>query len=124
MTEVMEVYKCDICGNVVEMVHNGVGELVCCGKPMVLKEEKSGGEGKEKHLPVIEQREGKTIVSVGEIEHPMEENHYIEWIELIANGKVFRKQLSSGDKPIAEFCVVGEKARVYCNVHGLWVKLS
>jgi len=130
MTEQNQIYKCEICGNIVEVLHAGVGELVCCGQPMKLMEEKTQEEGQEKHLPVIEELpadvcQGKDgiKIKVGETEHPMDENHYIEWIEIIAaDGKRGKKYLGPGDKPEAEFYtrkkVVG--ARAYCNVHGLW----
>ena len=111
-----------VCGNIVEVLHAGRGQLVCCGQPMKLMEAKKSEEGKEKHLPVIEQGEGKVVVKVGSVAHPMEEQHYIEWIELITDGTVYRKQLKPGDEPRAEFSVEAEKlsARAYCNVHGLW----
>lgn len=122
MTEVMQVYKCEVCGNIVEVLHSGRGQLVCCGRPMRLMEVKKAEEGKEKHLPVIEKSGDIFVVKVGSVPHPMEEKHYIEWIELIADGAVYRKHLKPGDKPVAEFCVKAEKvsAREYCNIHGLW----
>lgn len=123
MTKRLQVYKCDICGNIVEVLHEGVGELVCCGQPMKLFEEKTEEqEGKEKHLPVIEKTEKGFLVKVGSIQHPMEEKHYIEWIEVIANGKVYRQFLKPGDIPEATFDTEAENitVREYCNVHGLW----
>ncbi|MBN2067202.1 MAG: desulfoferrodoxin [Candidatus Diapherotrites archaeon] len=122
MTEKMQVYKCSICGNVVEVLHAGVGQLVCCGQPMQLMEEKAEDEGKEKHVPVIEKTGGGIKVKVGSVPHPMEEAHYIEWVELIADGVLHRKELKPGQKPEALFDVKAEQAsaRVYCNVHGLW----
>ncbi|MDK2795767.1 MAG: hypothetical protein PWQ22_1661 [Archaeoglobaceae archaeon] len=122
MTEMLQVYKCEVCGNIVEVIHAGKGQLVCCGKPMKLLEVKKVEEGKEKHLPVIERSADKIVVKVGSVLHPMEEKHYIEWIEVIADGNVYRKHLKPGDKPIAEFCLKAEKvsAREYCNIHGLW----
>ncbi|MCK4234273.1 desulfoferrodoxin [candidate division WOR-3 bacterium] len=123
MTKRLQVYKCDICGNIVEVLHEGVGELVCCGQPMKLFEEKTEEqEGKEKHLPVIEKTEKGFLVKVGSIQHPMEEKHYIEWIEVIANGKVYRQFLKPGDIPEATFDTEAENItiREYCNVHGLW----
>jgi len=122
MTEKLQVYKCNICGNIVAVVHAGVGELVCCGQPMQLMEEKTKDVGMEKHVPVIEKTKTGFKVKVGAVPHPMEEKHFIEWIELSAGGIVFRKFLKPGDKPEAEFCVKAEKAwgRIYCNVHGLW----
>ncbi len=120
MTEVLQVYKCMVCGNIVEVLHAGKGQLVCCGKPMVLMEAKKEGTGKEKHVPVVEYSGGKTIVKVGEVEHPMEEEHYIEWIEAVSEDGVCRKQLNPGDEPKAEFEGKFDKVRIYCNVHGLW----
>ncbi len=122
MTEMLQIYKCEICGNIVEVLHSGVGQLVCCNQPMKLLEEKTEEEGREKHLPVIEKGEEGIKVKVGSVKHPMEENHYIEWIEVIADGKVYRKFLKPGNEPEAEFKISAEKAeaREYCNVHGLW----
>jgi len=121
MTKQLEVYKCNLCGNIVEVLHPGVGKLVCCGQPMELLEEKTEDVGREKHVPVIEETEKGIRVKVGSVPHPMEEKHYIEWIEVIANGKVYRKFLKPGEKPEAEFSVSGKVvAREYCNIHGLW----
>ena len=122
MTEKLQVYRCEVCGNIVEVLHSGVGELVCCGQPMTLLEEKAKDVGLEKHVPVIEKTEAGIKVKVGSILHPMEEKHYIEWIELIADDQVYRAFLEPGDKPEAEFRVEAEKlsAREYCSVHGLW----
>ncbi len=122
MTKRLEVYKCNVCGNIVEVQHEGVGQLVCCGEPMELLKAKTEDVGKEKHVPVIEQKEGKILVKVGSVPHPMEESHYIEWIQLIADGKAYRKFLNPGEKPEAEFVISARRiqAREYCNVHGLW----
>lgn len=122
MTEMQQVYKCNICGNVVEMLHTGKGTLVCCGQPMELMTPKTADMGREKHLPVIEQTADGILVKVGSIAHPMEEKHSIEWIELIADGHVYRQHLQPGQAPEAKFCVGGEQlqARSYCNLHGLW----
>lgn len=116
------VYKCNVCGNMVEMIKVGGGELVCCEKPMELLESKSSDEGSEKHVPVIEKTVAGFKVKVGSIAHPMEEAHYIEWIELIADGKIYRSELKSGDVPEVEFSIMAENisARAYCNIHGLW----
>ena len=118
------IYKCTICGNVVEAIEPNVGELVCCGKPMDLQKEKTEEQGTEKHLPIITIKENKITVKIGSIEHPMEKEHYIELIELLQNGKViFSKRLYPGEKPIAEFILEnteGITAREYCNIHGLW----
>jgi superoxide reductase len=117
-----KIYKCNICGNIVELLHVGGGELVCCGKPMELLLEKTHDEGMEKHVPVIEQTENGISIKVGSVLHPMEENHYIEWIEITFDGKVEKKYLHSGEKPEAQFNVKPENVivRCYCNVHGLW----
>jgi superoxide reductase len=122
MTKLKQIYKCNVCGNIVEVLHTGVGELVCCGEAMQLMEEKREDVGQEKHLPVIEKMENKVKVKVGSIPHPMEEKHYIEWIELEAKGKAYRQFLKPGDTPEAMFDVKPEKitVREYCNLHGLW----
>jgi len=122
MTKILEVYKCNVCGNIVEVLHAGGGQLVCCGQPMQLMEEKTEDVGREKHVPVVERTNGSIKVKVGSMPHPMEEKHYIEWIEVVADGNICRKFLKPGDKPEAEFSIVVEKvtAREYCNIHGLW----
>ena len=122
MTALLQVYKCEMCGNMVEVVHASVGQLVCCGKPMTLMEEGVTDAALEKHVPVLEKTGDGYKVSVGSVLHPMEEKHYIEWIELIADGVAYRKFLKPGDKPVAEFCIKADKvvAREYCNLHGLW----
>jgi superoxide reductase len=122
MTKQKGIYKCEVCGNIVEVLHTGAGALVCCGKEMRLFNENTSDGAKEKHVPVIEKTANGYIVKVGSVAHPMEEKHYIEWIELIADGISHRKFLKPGDKPEAEFCVKAEKveAREYCNLHGLW----
>ena len=122
MTELRQIYKCNVCGNIVEVLHTGVGKLVCCGQPMELQKEKTEDDGREKHVPVIEKTESGVKVKVGSVPHPMEEKHYIEWIEVIVNGKSCRKFLKPGDKPEAEFMIKADsiEAREYCNVHGLW----
>lgn len=122
MTKLNEVYKCNVCGNIVEVLHTGVGQLVCCGQPMELLKEKAKDLGLEKHVPVIEKTGSGVKVKVGSVPHPMEEKHFIEWIEVLADGRVYRKFLKPGDKPEAEFQVKAGKitAREHCNVHGLW----
>jgi len=122
MTKLRQIYKCNVCGNIVEMLHAGDGELVCCDEPMELLKEKTEDIGKEKHVPVIEKTETGIMVKVGSVPHPMEKEHYIEWIEIIADEKLYRKFLKPGDKPEAEFCIKANKieARAYCNIHGLW----
>ena len=122
MAKKLQVYKCNICGNIVEVLHGGDGELVCCGEPMELLDEKTADAAKEKHVPVIEKIDGGYKVKVGSVPHPMEEKHYIEWIELLADGKAYRQFLKPGIPPEAVFNVEADtvSAREYCNVHGLW----
>ena len=122
MTKQKQIYRCNICGNIVEVLHPGVGQLVCCGQPMELLEEKTKDVGQEKHVPVIEKTEAGVKVKVGSIPHPMEEKHFLGWIEIIINDKTYRKFLRPGDKPEAEFKteIKEIEARAYCNIHGLW----
>jgi len=124
MTERLQVYKCEVCGNIVEMLHEGAGELVCCGQPMKLMAENTVDAAREKHVPVVEKSASGLKVKVGGVPHPMEQKHYIEWIEIIADGKAYRRFLKPGDNPEAEFTISAERvtAREYCNVHGLWRK--
>jgi len=122
MTQLKQVYKCEICGNIVEIVHASGGTLVCCGQSMTLQVENTTDAAKEKHVPVVEKVEGGVLVKVGTIEHPMWETHYIEWIEVQTANKIYRKYLNPGDKPQALFLVEEEVlcVREYCNIHGLW----
>lgn len=122
MAKKLEIYKCTVCGNIVEVLHGGVGELVCCGQPMENLVAKTADEGKEKHVPVIEKVDGGYKVKVGSVPHPMEEKHYIEWIEILADGKAYRQFLEAGMAPEAVFSVEADSvsAREHCNVHGLW----
>lgn len=122
MAAKLEIYKCMACGNIVEVVHGGDGQLVCCGQPMKKMVENTVDAAKEKHVPVIEKIEGGFKVKVGAVAHPMEEKHYIEWIELLADGRSYRQFLSPGQAPEAVFSVKADKvaAREYCNLHGLW----
>ncbi len=122
MAEKLQVYKCELCGNIVDVLHAGGGELVCCGQPMKLFVENTVDAAKEKHVPVIEKTANGYKVKVGSVAHPMEEKHYIEWVELIAGDQVYRQFLYPGQTPEAEFCVKADKvvAREYCNLHGLW----
>lgn len=122
MAERLEVYKCELCGNIIEVLHGGAGELVCCGQPMVHLVENTVDAAKEKHVPVIEKVAGGVKVKVGSVPHPMEEKHYIEWIELLVNGKAERQFLKPGQAPEAVFKVEQKNvtAREYCNLHGLW----
>jgi len=121
-TKLNGIYKCEICGNIVEVLHTGEGDLVCCGQNMTLLDEKTADSTTEKHVPLIEKTSSGYKVTVGSTLHPMEEKHYIEWIELIADGKSYRKFLKPGDQPVAEFCIQASKvsAREYCNIHSLW----
>ena len=122
MTQRLQIYRCEACGNIIEVLHAAAGELVCCGAPMNLMTEKTEDQGNEKHVPVIEKTDEGIRVKVGEVTHPMENEHYIEWIEVIVNGKICRKFLSPGDAPEAEFSVDGDEvyAREHCTIHGLW----
>jgi len=118
----MGIYKCELCGNIVEVLHEGEGDLVCCNQQMKLFRENTVDASEEKHVPVITRTAGGFKVNVGRVPHPMEDKHYIEWIELMANGKAYRQFLNSGQAPEAEFCIdaTNVTAREYCNVHGLW----
>lgn len=117
-----QIYKCEICGNIVEVLHPGQGTLVCCGQPMKLIVENTVDAAREKHVPVIEKVANGYKVSVGSVLHPMIDTHYIEWIELIADGRSYRQFFKPGDTPVAYFEVAAEQvsAREYCNLHGLW----
>lgn len=122
MTERLQVYKCELCGNIVEVLHQGDGKLICCGEEMKNFAENTVDAAKEKHVPVIECTAEGIKVTVGSVEHPMTPDHYIEWIELIADGKVYRQFLNPGEKPEAIFKLDAKEvyARGYCNLHGLW----
>jgi len=122
MAKRRQVYKCDACGNIVEVLEGGDGALVCCGEDMKLFEESSTDEGKEKHVPVVEKIDGGVRVKVGDVAHPMEEKHYIEWIEVVAGANCYFQFLNPGDTPEAVFKTdaTDVTARAYCNLHGLW----
>jgi superoxide reductase len=123
MTKVREIYKCNVCGNIVEVLHAGVGELVCCGEPMEQMKAKTEDSSVEKHVPYIEKTDDGILVKVGQNQdHPMEEKHFIEWIQVIADGEAYRKFLKPGDKPEAKFYIKADdiEAREFCNIHGLW----
>ena len=122
MAEKLQIYKCAQCGNIVEVLHGGGGQLVCCGGPMDLLEEKTADAATEKHVPVIEKIDGGYKVKVGSVPHPMLDEHFIEWIELLADGKAYRQFLEPGAEPEAVFNVEAGSvsAREHCNVHGLW----
>ena len=121
--ELKQIYKCEVCGNIIEVIFVGGGALVCCGQDMTLLKEQTADKTTEKHVPAIEVTDIGVKVKVGaNATHPMDEKHYIEWIQIIADGIAYGKFLKPGDKPEAEFCVKAEKieARELCNVHGLW----
>jgi len=122
MAQQHEIYKCDLCGNIIDVLHGGGGELVCCGETMKVMTENTVDAAKEKHVPVVEKTANGFKVTVGSTLHPMEAKHYIEWVEIIADGKSYRQFLNPGQEPVAEFCVQAEQvtAREYCNLHGLW----
>jgi superoxide reductase len=126
MAKLNGIYKCNICGNIVSVLEAHQGTLVCCGQPMELLEAHTKEqEGKEKHVPIIEADKGRVVVKVGSVPHPMEDSHYIELIQLMKDDNVvIGKRLKPGDEPKAEFCLAeteGLKARILCNIHGLWI---
>ena len=118
----LQAYKCGKCGNIVEVYHVGGGTLVCCNEPMNLLEENTTDAAQEKHVPVVEKTGEGWKVSVGSVAHPMLDEHYIEWIELIHGDKTSVVFLKPGDPPVASFKVDADNvtARAYCNLHGLW----
>lgn len=122
MTQIQNVYKCPICGNIVEVLHAGEGELVCCGRAMMILNENTTDAATEKHVPVVTKTDTGIRVIVGDVLHPMTDDHYIEWIEVIADGVSYKKFLNPGDKPEAEFCIDAQNVTVreYCNLHGMW----
>ncbi|TDT60951.1 desulfoferrodoxin [Fonticella tunisiensis] len=124
MIEVKQVYKCEGCGVIVEVLHGGDATLICCEKPMAVLDENSTDAATEKHVPVIERVDGGVLVKVGSVEHPMQDTHYIEWIELHAGSRIYRQHLKPGEKPEAFFKLQDNEeiqyAREYCNLHGLW----
>lgn len=126
MTIRMEIYKCGICGNIVEVNHAGAGELMCCGKKMILLEASGDDKGKEKHIPVLLESGDNYVIQIGEIEHPMSAEHHIEWIEVATNEEILKKYTAIGERPVFE---IGKRhtiktVRSYCNIHGLWKKLN
>lgn len=122
MAKNLEIYKCESCGNIIEILHSGPGELVCCGSPMQLQVENTVDASREKHLPVLEKANGSVTVKVGSVPHPMEEQHYIEWIEVVADGTVYRQALKPGNAPQATFPITAGSitVREYCSLHGQW----
>lgn len=125
MAQKSQIYKCKICGNIVEVLDTGGGTLICCGQNMELQQEKTQDEGNEKHVPIIERNEEGVIVKIGSEPHPMEPEHYIEWVEISTDKGESKKFLKPDSKPEALFPVKVEniKARIYCNIHGLWKSL-
>lgn len=127
MAKRLEIYKCEVCGNIVEMLHGGMGQMICCNQPMKQYKENTVDAAKEKHVPVFERTETGLKVKVGSVPHPMEEKHYIEWIELISNdGKAYRQFLKPGEAPETIFNVRQGNLtiREYCNIHGLWKNME
>ena len=122
MTQKHQIYKCNVCGNIIEVLHEGADALVCCGQPMQLMIENTVDATKEKHVPVIERNQEGVTIKVGSEQHPMESEHYIEWIEISTEKGESKKFLNPGKEPEAKFPVKAEniKARAYCNIHGLW----
>jgi len=122
MTTRLEVYKCNVCGNIVEVMHASGGTLTCCNQPMQLFKENTVDAAVEKHVPVVERTNNGYTVKVGEVAHPMEEKHFIEWVEIVAGDKVYKKFLKPGEAPEAFFELEEDNvvAREYCTLHGLW----
>ena len=126
MTKRGEIYRCEVCGNIIEVINEAKGELVCCGKPMKLLEEKTADSSTEKHAPFVKKEGDIYIIKIGEnTNHPMEKSQKIQWIEIITQEGVMRRYLDAGDEPQAEFKILEEEniiaAREYCNIHGLWL---
>ena len=117
-----EVYRCLVCGNIVEVLHAGPGELVCCGQPMKLQVANTVDASYEKHVPVVETVPGGFRVKVGSAAHPMIPEHYIEWLDLVTVEGNCRRFLNPGEIPEVEFKSKAEtaSARAYCNLHGFW----
>lgn len=122
MTQRNEIYKCMRCGNIVEVLHASAGELTCCGEAMRLLHENTTDAALEKHIPVLTQHPTGVDAVVGSVLHPMEDKHFIEWIEVLADGRVYRQFLNPGEAPAAVFCITAQDivAREFCNLHGLW----
>lgn len=122
MAQRYDIFKCEVCGHIIEVLHQGAGELVCCNQPMKHMVENTVDAAKEKHVPVVEKTADGCLVKVGSVAHPMEDKHYIEWVQIIADGAAYRVFLKPGDKPEASFATKARNisAREYCNIHGLW----
>lgn len=123
MTNSKEIYKCEICGNIIEVLHSGQGELICCNQPMKLQAPNTKDAAIEKHVPQIQELSEGVLIQIGEQEHPMTEEHFIEWIEIQTVNRSHKTFLESGQKPEAIFAIAKNKitkVRAYCNLHGLW----
>ena len=122
MAKQSEIYVCKLCGNTVEVLDGGSGSLVCCGQPMTLQKENTVDASKEKHIPVVTIAEGQVSIQVGSVIHPMEEKHYIMWIEMTEGSQAKRQYFQPGEEPKATFCTYGGpiSVRAFCNIHGLW----
>jgi len=123
MTRLRELYRCEICGNIVEVVNEGATALVCCGEPMIKLEAKTEDQGQEKHVPVVEETDSNIKVKVGSIEHPMEDKHYIKFIEILLKDRIIRKELKPGQAPEVKYCATKSdviEVREFCSIHGLW----
>jgi len=123
MTQLRELYRCEVCGNIVEVVNEGATSLVCCGEPMIKLEAKTEDQGREKHVPVVEEADSGIKVKVGSIEHPMEDGHYIKFIEILLKDRIIRKELKPGQAPEVKYCATKSdviEVREFCSIHGLW----
>jgi len=123
MTQLRELYRCEVCGNIVEVVNEGATSLVCCSEPMIKLEAKTEDQGREKHVPVVEETDSSIKVKVGSIEHPMEDKHYIKFIEILLKDRIIRKELKPGQAPEAKYCATKSdviEVREFCSIHGLW----
>ena len=123
MTQLRELYRCEVCGNIVEVVNEGATSLVCCGEPMIKLEAKTEDQGREKHVPVVEETDSSIKVKVGSIEHPMEDKHYIKFIEILLKDRIIRKELKPGQAPEVKYCATKSdviEVREFCSIHGLW----
>jgi len=123
MTKLRELYRCEVCGNIVEVVNEGATALVCCGEPMTKLEAKTEEEGQEKHVPVVEETDSGIKVKVGSIKHPMEDKHYIKFIEILLKDRILRKELKPGQAPEVKYCAAKSdviEMREFCSIHGLW----
>ncbi len=119
-----KILRCNSCGNIIEMIQENNTKIICCGTEMQILEEKQNNEGTEKHIPIVKQKEDKTIIQIGEVLHPMSKEHQIEWLEIITKDKVIRKNFEYTEEPTIEINNKEEiiMLRAYCNKHGLWTK--